>query len=76
MNGANDYRWIFDLLNLGGDVMMREGDEKMNATVKPIPQKSRGGLTPEKKEILKNQKTISSPIDLNTMREWSKYESD
>ena len=56
--------------------MMREGDEKMNATVKPIPQKSKGGLTPEKKEILKNQKTISSPIDLNTMREWSKYESD
>ena len=51
MNGANEYRWIFDLLNLGGDVMMREGDEKMNATVKPIPQKNAGGLTPEKKKF-------------------------
>ena len=58
-------------------MMKKEGDDKVNATVKPIPRKDTQGLTPEKKEILRKQQgTASMPIDLNTIREWSKYESD
>jgi len=57
--------------------MKKEGDEKMNTPVKSIPNKEKNGLTAEKKEILRKQQgTASAPIDLNTIREWSKYESD
>jgi hypothetical protein len=47
----------------------------MDTTVKSIPQKDKCGLTDEKKEILRKQQgTASFPIDMNQIREWSKYE--
>lgn len=51
-------------------------EPKMSSHVKPIDKTGKTGLTKEKKETLKKQSgSASFPIDLNTMREWSKYES-
>ena len=58
---------------LGGSNMERT---KMSSHIKTIDKTGKTGLTKEKKEILKQQAgSASFPIDLNTMREWSKYES-